>query len=282
MLMNVTLLIHFPGNGGTSVVKLARKLKIYKVPKMSESSMNANLGCAKGGSEGLSGITTVSHERCPCDELYTIALQRDFNWWANENPVVAPLNCPDVAYWTVLRHPVDRIMSRLFKPFSIAHVAIEKFRFITMADAKAALTNTIAFSRNSSSREFAGSSALNNWYVRSLCGPQVYELPLGAVDRSHLHMATRQLQTFQLLVPLMNLSSITRLLEWQLGPKVRVPHIQVITRGTHSASSAWHTLQRAKALQDAAFMADLALHNKLDTELYQFVQRDFEERMREP
>ena len=226
----------------------------------------------------MHGVTTSSGGRCPCDELYAIAQRERIDWWANENVVVAPLNCSRVAYWTVLRPPVERILSRLFKPPSANSTA---FRFMSVKQAETALTNSTRLPASGRLHELVGTSALNNWYVRSLCGPAVYALPLGAVNTSHLHRAARQLQQFRVVLPLSNLSDAAGLLSRLLGRCIREPRVQEATTGLHSGVSAWHAMQRNAALRDSPFMAALARHNELDAELYRVAVRLYEQRRRE-
>ena len=277
----VTLFVHFSGSGGTSVVNLAREhISALRVPPPEKSSPNANLGCASGvvprdrAFHALPhGVTTRSGRRCDCSDLQQHA-EGGFNWWANENPVVAPLRCAYVEYWTVLRHPIDRILSRLFKPPGHAR---KGFRFISIDQAKAALANTTWFGgsddQQASRHEFTGSSALNNWHVRSLAGPFVYLLPLGAVTKRHELQARQQLAEFQVILPMENLTVLPAWLSHRMGLCIDAP-IGDDASGTHSGVGA----ERDAALRDKDFMDALSRHNSLDEELYTYAKQLFEEK----
>ena len=118
-----TLFVHFSGCGGTSVVELARQLTwLFTVPPPARSSgHNANVGCAHGDQTNTHGlIRNLKGERCPCSELRTLARTNAWSFFGNENPVIAPLGCVGMQYWTVMRHPIDRLLSRLFKPAKTA------------------------------------------------------------------------------------------------------------------------------------------------------------------
>ena len=93
-----------------------------------------------------------------------------------------------------LRDPIVRILSRMHKP-GHSHT------FISFEQASAALRTTIPRLDNSHPHEFfGGSSALNNWYVRSLLGPSVYRLPFGMIHAVHLSAAADLLKAFELVV----------------------------------------------------------------------------------
>lgn len=104
-----TLFLHFSGCGGTSVADFARKLHVFTMPPKT-SSKNANFGCA--AEQFCHNATLTATRRCPCADTQRAAA-RGLTWWANENPSLAPLRCPSVSYWTVIRDPVDRIFSRV-------------------------------------------------------------------------------------------------------------------------------------------------------------------------
>lgn len=72
-------------------------------------------------------------------------------------------------------------------------------------------------------RELSGSAAISNFYVRSLGGPDTYKLNLTGVGDEHYAAAKRMLQSFDVVLPLRNLSSLPRLLGMPAG--VAMPNV---------------------------------------------------------
>ena len=227
------------------------------------------MGCAAG--TGHYGITTPSGERCACADIHKHA--KSFDWWASENPVMVPLRCRDTEYWTVMRPPIERVLSRLFKPLDGNRT---KYRFITVNQARKALGNTTRFPPNHMYHEFTGSAGLDNWHVRSLAGPHVFNLSLGALNDTHLELAKAELARFQWVVPMSNLSDAPIWLRRLLGVCIRVDSIDMATAGSHSASSPWHHAQREAAMRDSAFVAAVEAHNRLDQKLYEHARALYE------
>ena len=277
---NATLFIHFSGTGGTSVVDFARSLRRWHVPsKEAVHGVNANIGCASGrlaswarayGVVAGAGVSVERGHRCPCSALQDTA--KKYTFIGAENPVMVALDCVQVEYWAVLRPPVDRILSRVFKPSKG-----QGFRFLSFDEVKRALNSTVHFNR-SGVHEFTSSSALNNWYVRSLCGPSVYELPLGAVNDQHLAVAKAQLDRLDIVLPMSNLTQLPNLLSRQWGVCVK-RDMKHKTAGSSTSASAWHTAERNKALSDEGFMAALIKHNLLDMALHEHAQQLFAHKM---
>ena len=116
------------------------------------------------------------------------------------------------------------------------------------------------YGRNST--RWNNSAGLDNFYVRSLNGPAVYRLPLGAITDAHLERAAAWLSTAAVVLPLANLSALPRL----LGVDVAMPHE---VTGAHST----------RRDVDPDLRALLEAHNGLDIRLYQGAQALFERRM---
>ena len=282
---NATLFLHFSGSGGTAVVHYARSLPWMRVPDQKVThGTNANLGCASGynvhghpnnfGVIAGAGVNVGHNMRCPCSELYSNA--QKYNFWGAENPVMAALDCPHIEYWTVLRHPVERILSRVFRPhFKNGHPVL---RFNVGVDEmrRVMFTN---YTMHGKEREFStGAAWLNNFYTRSLCGPSVFLLPLGMVTDRHLTLATAQLERIGTVLPTRNISQLPELLSRNLGRCV-MKISKVGHEHSHPGSSTWHATERDKAMKDKDFMEALARYNRLDLQLYEHARQLFEHRM---
>lgn len=185
--------------------------------------------------------------RCACVEDWR------YMWQATESPVMAALGCPHTAYWVVLRPPVERVLSRLYKKHWDVTVVMEM------------LTTTTWLRYDRRCKELSGSAALSNFYVRSLGGPDSYKLNLTAVGEEHYAFARRTLQSFDVALPLRNLSSLPRLLGLPAG--VEMPEE---VNGTHSP---------APETPDPQLLALLEERNQLDARLYDDVVEMFEDAM---
>ena len=110
--------------------------------------------------------------------------------------------------------------------------------------------------------EFSGSAGLDNFHVRSLNGPAVYRLPLGAITDAHLERAAAWLSTAAVVLPLANLSALR-------GCSASTLRCQHEVTGAHST----------RRDVDPDLRALLEVHNGLDIRLYEGAQALFERRM---
>mmetsp|Transcript_3394 Transcript_3394/g.7186 ORF Transcript_3394/g.7186 Transcript_3394/m.7186 type:complete len:390 (+) Transcript_3394:431-1600(+) len=299
-----TLFLHFSGSAGTTVVDLASRIGpeppfAFRVLR---NRFNSNMGCGSFAEESWrladfrafwgnasqfrdpfieslqlpedpvcysstinradnrgSLANNVTKCRCPCQETALIAERYNVTWWAHENPVVAPLQCRGVRYWVVLRHPIERILARLFSSWYM-----QQQHTVTLELAKAALINNTNFMFGPQTKEFSGSAALNNYYVRSLVGPSVYALPLGAVSRFHLKAALTVLSTFDVVLPFPYISSLPSVAGRLYGHCIKA---EVVHAHDNSHPPDFVAEMQRRALADKLFMNLLHTHNMLDAEL---------------
>lgn len=276
-----TLFLHFSGCGGTSVADFARKLHVFTMPPKT-SSKNANFGCA--AEQFCHNATLTATRRCPCADTQRAAA-RGLTWWANENPSLAPLRCPSVSYWTVIRDPVDRIFSRLFKPANKKLQPGSTLRFLTLDEAKRALGNVTyfpavdAFGKHYG--EFASSFGLSNWMTRSLGGPDVFALPFEQLNKDHLALARGELTFFDVVLPLSSLSALPTLLSLLWAQCITTPMSDTVSRA-HSGSTEASAAMLRGAKSDKTFTAALRKANLLDTALYQGVKDNFASKFAQP
>ena len=221
--------LHFSGCAGTSVRAFAAT--VTPIADMS----NGNAGCSCGQSSWIDAMVDGA-TRCLCVERW------GYMWQATESPVMVALGCPITAYWTVLRPPVERVVSRIYKKSWDVTVVKEMLR----------TTTWLQF--DTRCKELSGSAALSNLYVRSLGGPDVYKLNLSAVGDEHYAVAKRTLQSFDVVLPTRNLSSLPRLLG--LPASVEMPN-EVTEQ--HAAIPETPDLQLLALLEE---------RNQLDARLY--------------
>ena len=175
-------------------------------------SLGVPVHTAKNGNEGCScyqedwpDAVQEGASRCSCSEESSWK----YRWQASENPPMAALGCPGVDYWVVLREPVSRVLSRVYKKGWDRNLV------------KTALTQTVWLTE-SKCRELSGSAALSNYYVRALAGPGVFRRGLTMINASHYDAAFSALQKFTVVLPLSNISSLPVLLG--MPDTVTVPH----------------------------------------------------------
>lgn len=287
----VTLLADLSASGSYKITDWMRQLNKatglhwYDVP----THMDPHLGCAAGKEHQPRGITTspalitgnssyTNVGLCPCQDLKEVTEKNNVSWLAQANPVMMPSGCHDfgltIRYWTVMRHPIDRLLMRLFTP---PRDGSHKLQFMSIDEMRLVLTNDTEFTpRRNDRAEFTGSVALNNWYVRSLSSPRIFQKKLGEITRHHELEAWTRLQRFELVLPLTHLldmpEAVARLhgntcIERLLDDQIDQPGL------------AWHEEQKARAKRDNGLMQLLKRHNSHDTSLYWRVWHLHQERM---
>ena len=184
--------------------------------------------------------------------------------------VLAPLRCPLVRYWLVTRDPVERILARLSKTKCGASSGANSTRdFVSLDAAVRSLQQTVVLPPSRRGREFSGSSALDNALVRGLLGPPVYTLSLGALGAQHLRRAKAAASSFEVVIPLANLSWLPALVSVAHDTCVRAPV-------PHSVSGSCGADRRALAAASARLLPQLRAHNQLDSELVRWSAGRFE------
>ena len=215
------LFVHVSGAGGTSMVAWARAAGM-RVPI--SDSLNANEACGDESEPNAhhyswAGLTSNT-SRCRCSEELGMR-NAGFNFWSTESLMRAPLHCALTDYWIILRRPVARIMSRLTKLESTLK-GVPLRRVI-----ESLKSNTRFTPEEYGKSEFSGTPAFDNWLVRSLAGPAVYDLPLGAINVSHLQIAMRVINGFSVVLPTANLTLLPKVVSARYGQclDVQVPSV---------------------------------------------------------
>ena len=258
------LFLHFSGAAGSSLVSwLTQSLGLSK---HNASSINANWG-PDSRIPGHLQIFNAS-DRHSCEYLDAEIERGVASLFGHETPVLAPLRCKHAAIWVVMREPVDRFLSRMFKSRNtrkkssswIDNVG-EKFIFQSLA-------NTTWFDSEARGRlDLIGSAALNEPYTRSLLGPEAFKRPVDDLGEPDLAAAISVLKTFDLVLPMWALETIPFALglpDHVNGPVYRV-HNTVSTASTAVVSA---------ELRDA-----LGRHNKLDAQLYAHASQRYRTRV---
>ena len=204
------------------------------------------------------------------------------NVFGHETPALAPLRCATAAIWLVLRQPVERLLSRLYKPREkrcaqarrvpaavlrrerAPHRPIRRRRRLLGAFASNLTSqNQMKFDAKEVGRdsragtgEFLGAISLNEPYTRALLGPEAVLRPLGSVSEADLVAAKAVLDSLDVVMPMWAMEMAPFALGLPahvLGPAYR------ITR-SHSTASAGEV--------PPALIAELERRNRLDVQLY--------------
>ena len=109
---------------------------------------------------------------------------------------------------------------------------------------------------------YLGTAAVDNFYIRSLGGHDVFHLPAGAIDRTHLELAKRQLQHFEIVLILEELEQGVRQLEKILHWKAPDSRMESKSFGKGDTSIKFSEDQR-QVLRES---------NALDVELYEYAR----------
>ena len=280
------LFLHFSGSAGSSLFDwLTRTLGLRKHPN---ASINGNWGpdaripghqhIANGGAAG--GVTP--RHSCGYAEA-EIRRPGGSNVFGHETPALAPLRCATAAIWLVLRQPVERLLSRLYKPrekrcahgpaaYRRRYCGESMLRIAQFGGAAGLLgafasnltgQNQMKFDAKEVGRdsragtgEFLGAISLNEPYTRALLGPEAVLRPLGSVSEADLVAAKAVLDSLDVVMPMWAMEMAPFALGLPahvLGPAYR------ITR-SHSTASAGEVTP--------ALIAELERRNRLDVRLY--------------
>ena len=109
---------------------------------------------------------------------------------------------------------------------------------------------------------YLGTASVDNFYIRSLGGHDVFHLPAGAIDRTHLERAKRQLQHFEIVLILEELEQGMRQLKKILHWRAPGNHIESKSFGKGDTSIQFSEDQR-QVMRES---------NALDVELYEYAR----------
>ena len=275
------LLVHFSGAGGSSVVQWAQS-KLGRV-RHARSSDNANWGPQSRNDGWVSLVKAAPNvgtlERQTCERIDADIANHKGSLYGHETPVLAPLACKRAAVWVLMREPIERLLSRLYKPIP-ANASLLRVDMLGGPDALLTCLNgttecapecdnqRAGCNRGSSRAEFSGAPSLSNAYTRALAGPLAYMLPLAAVNMTHLAAAKRALNGVDLALPTWGFES----LPFVLGLPAHVVGLGHEVHGTESSAEA--------AAVPTELTEALREHNKLDAELFRHVEALFWQRVK--
>ena len=126
--------------------------------------------------------------------------------------------CPgNFQYATLLRDPFDRMVAN----FNFAGRKMAYAKAISVDDVMRWTTpGQVSFVRGQQLLD-ASMPAYDNFYIRVLCGPDVYLLPAGAIRREHLEWAKARLDQFSVVMTHENITRHARQLTSRFGwPKL--------------------------------------------------------------
>lgn len=181
--------------------------------------------------------------------------------------------CPgNFQYATLLRDPLDRMVAN----FNFARRKMAYARDISVDDVmRLTLPGQVSFVNGQQLLD-ASMPAYDNFYIRVLCGPDVYLLPAGAIRREHLEWAKARLDQFSVVMTHENITRHARQLTSRLGwPKLAMNCAQQEDSVHFQEDAPWVReilCQHASDIASSPFtntqMALLKKQNALDYELY--------------
>jgi len=239
--------LHLHKAGGTTVCHLARSVNGMNAPIRNcdlpgDSPHHLEEGLAGDGNIGLSCEARANYLRQNCIQFFAVERWLDASM------------CPDrFLYMTVLREPVSRIESQC------------RYNHIQPADAIRWLTKTTCLKKcngkDEDTRVTASTAVVDNFYVRSFGGPEVFHRPKGGVTTSDFDEAKKRLLLFEVVLVLEEFKAgfvqIEQLLGWEAPISEKEAHQN---SGKGDSSIIFTTDQRQI----------LVKKNRLDIDLYAF------------
>jgi len=234
--------IHLHKAGGTTLCHQARAVNGMNVPLR-----NCNLP-GDGPRTLADGLSGDGNRKLSCEARAQYMTEHCIHFFAAERWLDSEL-CPDrFFYVTVLRDPIKRIESNC------------RYEYIQPPDALKWLTAETYLPEET--RVYIGTAAVDNFYIRTLCGPDVFHLPYGSITRAHLETAKRRLAAFEAVLILeeyeKGIVQLERLVGWK-KPAKKDAHRSF---GSGDTSIKFSDDQRKILVE----------HNQLDIELYDFAK----------
>lgn len=190
------LFIHFTKSAGTTVCRLA-KMNGEKMMRPTRSPhFSCNLPLDGPSVNKFPSRFPPRFSSCQARAEYLFAQNISFNALehfleVSEDP--AAIICDrEMRYITILREPLERIQSW------IVYHQIEPgdvLRWLTGEEDETLYSSKIAYQEKSILYPY-----VDNYLIRTLCGPDVFRLPLGAVNQTHLNQAWTILQRFEQVI----------------------------------------------------------------------------------
>lgn len=150
---------------------------------------HANCNARGDGVVRRRGPGGLYNQGLSCQQRITDLKQHGVTYFQTENIFHRTnLDClTDMQLLVTLRKPMSRVIShiryeRMFQKDGVKHFRDASFNDVAREDPR------------------HGSATVNNFYIRTLLGVSVYQLPLGEITRQHLEEAKRVLQDFAVLI----------------------------------------------------------------------------------
>jgi hypothetical protein len=234
--------IHFHKAGGTTLCHQARTVNGMNVPLR-----NCNLP-GDGPRTLTNSLAGDGNRKLSCAARAQYMAKHCIHFFAAERWLDGEL-CPErFFYVTVLRDPIKRIESNC------------RYEYVQPADALRWLTAETYLPEET--RIYIGTAAVDNFYIRTLCGPDVFHLPFGSITRAHLELAKSRLAAFEAVLILEEYEAGLLQLELLLGWK------RPAKKDAHRSFGSGDTSIRFSDDQRGI----LTERNQLDLELYVFAK----------
>ena len=175
------LYLHFHKAGGSAMCDLAH----LNSERISGSAVNCNF--QEDDAHVDRRFTGIS-----CDERLAKQRREGLTWMGLERWVDREM-CTNFFYVTMLREPLDRMVSNVHQIWNTYPGRKTNFSWVKPEDIMSWVTPGKSVFYYTEFMEVS-TAAYDNFYIRTLCGADVFFLPAGSVTREHLEKAKEVLR----------------------------------------------------------------------------------------
>jgi hypothetical protein len=190
----------------------------------------------------------------PFVEIEPMEQSGNFTWHPERD-----LCTDDFTYMVTLRDPITRLHSHLCQHAIDVSYVLNSSRTYCFGDAS--ICSPIAF---------------DNFYIRSILGPPVSNLPVGSITEEHLEHAAAILEQFHVVVIFERPESWRQVQQLPILKGASIEHI-----ATHTTSNATSNANPCETLPTKSQFLHIARMNHLDQRLYKFAVQLSEHRSSE-
>ena len=158
----------------------------FNAERLSGNTANCNL-------ESDDAHVTTKGVDISCDDRLA-KQRRDGSTWMGLERWIDSETCSNFYYVTMLREPLDRMVSNVYQIWNTYAGRNTNFSWVTPEDIMTWVSPGKAYFDYPTEFMEVSTAAYDNFYIRTLCGADVFFLPAGSVTREHLEKAKNVLR----------------------------------------------------------------------------------------